>query len=1173
MRKVPRSTSPASRGRPSPGLSSSGSEKPFFRSLVQPKLTINAPGDAYEQEADRVAESVMRMSAPGPVGVGTERPPESATTPLLRKCRACAEEEQLQREPAHDDEVSPEEVRLTPTAAGMPVQRLAIDCATFSRPPEEIDAEDAAELEIAPAGAEAATEGGIQRKCERCAREDALCVQRQEEGGSENTDSSFEESLKRSRGGGDRLPDGTRDFMERRLAADFSGVRVHSDERAASLSSRINAHAFTQGQNVYFNRGQYDPGSSGGQRLLAHELAHVVQQNGDTVRRRHRQPTGSTPDIQRSFYFSPHPKGNNFGSLVHRTVLPLFVAANPDLFIEVSIPGANKKDVDKGKRGVADFYRASTTIGLRFDSEPKTLNRDRDFQAGTSAHAAGANFDHVKHSAPRAFRASPRVRRMNLAPRTIEIGDLKPGASAESVLAETQIGNYKSGINATKTSLNSYLSTRSGESDSPTGSWSPTPTTMTRLTIPSDLRYTLGSGVRGLQNRTLALFREGDSRPHLLLDMKGTLYVYGDRTEGVWAYEWIPDNVPTSVGSEKVNRVLNRLNTDVIPALTATQGTSIGPKRAPAGQYPLMRKPRRFSDEDWKKKLYNPWKKEATRTLDDKSEVKKAEVGVGILDVEKRSRLTVAAPESLKAQGKGLPKLRHWKRFGKFYGWAREKFDVLYVKVKGLVESVKKKVRNLARRVGSSSFGSWIKAVAKVVFKIFKMVGSWIVTQVMDKLLASLREGVMKNVSKLIERAMPDDAKKYLEEFCAQKEKYDAIIAQKEEDLIGMLFGDRLKMFETADEIEKKIGYVADIATLVEWGVRILACASPPAVGCLWNLAISALQWAFARLLQTCWFTKEVYGPVISKVNLVREFPSELASNLVSTFNEQLPVPAGLDPWFAPVTVNIADFEVDCNEAADGGARMTADRRAILDLATRDGRAEELNSAVELMLQRGAGPWVLLDRARVEKLKKALETTPREELTAAISDREKPVPPAMQELIGEIGTYTAREKKVMADWRVAQERKAAEAALEREIGEILKDEKAQEALARPFPSNDQLKKDLDAVDWGPVPVGSGRFVSVAGRTIVALKTETGARTGAYFKYFVRDVEGSSMNMILEVGDFFALDAIPTHDSVTFTSTDLKGNPGIAFLYFPAVAQGTFVSRSQAFFFGKYVDFD
>jgi hypothetical protein len=61
---------------------------------------------------------------------------------------------------------------------------------------------------------------------------------------------------------------------------DFSPVRVHTDARAAESARAVGARAYTVGQNIVFGAGQYAPGSGAGQRLLAHELAHTVQQNG-----------------------------------------------------------------------------------------------------------------------------------------------------------------------------------------------------------------------------------------------------------------------------------------------------------------------------------------------------------------------------------------------------------------------------------------------------------------------------------------------------------------------------------------------------------------------------------------------------------------------------------------------------------------------------------------------------------------------------------------------------------------------------------------------------------------------------------------------------------------------------------------------------------------------------
>ena len=63
------------------------------------------------------------------------------------------------------------------------------------------------------------------------------------------------------------------------LRADFHGVRVHDDNEADHLNRQLQARAFTAGEDIFFRRGHYDPGSSSGRELLAHELAHVVQQN------------------------------------------------------------------------------------------------------------------------------------------------------------------------------------------------------------------------------------------------------------------------------------------------------------------------------------------------------------------------------------------------------------------------------------------------------------------------------------------------------------------------------------------------------------------------------------------------------------------------------------------------------------------------------------------------------------------------------------------------------------------------------------------------------------------------------------------------------------------------------------------------------------------------------
>ncbi len=80
--------------------------------------------------------------------------------------------------------------------------------------------------------------------------------------------------------GGMPLERSVQDLLEDRMDADFSDVRIHTGAKAAEAADAIDAKAFTCGNSIVFNSGEYDPESTEGQFLLAHELAHVEQQNG-----------------------------------------------------------------------------------------------------------------------------------------------------------------------------------------------------------------------------------------------------------------------------------------------------------------------------------------------------------------------------------------------------------------------------------------------------------------------------------------------------------------------------------------------------------------------------------------------------------------------------------------------------------------------------------------------------------------------------------------------------------------------------------------------------------------------------------------------------------------------------------------------------------------------------
>ena len=91
-------------------------------------------------------------------------------------------------------------------------------------------------------------------------------------------DRRMEARIQAKRGDGRPLPPEARLGMENKFGEDFSRVRVHTDAEAAEMSQALDANAFTSGKDIYFSRGKFEPGHREGDRLLAHELAHVVQQ-------------------------------------------------------------------------------------------------------------------------------------------------------------------------------------------------------------------------------------------------------------------------------------------------------------------------------------------------------------------------------------------------------------------------------------------------------------------------------------------------------------------------------------------------------------------------------------------------------------------------------------------------------------------------------------------------------------------------------------------------------------------------------------------------------------------------------------------------------------------------------------------------------------------------------
>jgi hypothetical protein len=282
---------------------------------IQPKLRIGQPNDKYEQEADRVADQVMRLPEPRlrmqpigkPVwpGVVQRYPLVSQTTPLVQRQAESTEEEEeetlqpkplvsevtplVQRQAKLPEEEEKETVQAKPVSdAGMPVIQ-----------PQEVEEDEEGEI-VQPKPISHQSSSLVQRQSEVSEEEEENLqpkpltgqiphlVQQQAESPHRRSiqasnpivSSNIQSQITHLRGSGQPIPQAKRAFFEPRFKADFSGVRIHTDSRAADTARAMGARAFTSGQDIVFGASQYQPESTEGQRLLAHELTHVVQQQG-----------------------------------------------------------------------------------------------------------------------------------------------------------------------------------------------------------------------------------------------------------------------------------------------------------------------------------------------------------------------------------------------------------------------------------------------------------------------------------------------------------------------------------------------------------------------------------------------------------------------------------------------------------------------------------------------------------------------------------------------------------------------------------------------------------------------------------------------------------------------------------------------------------------------------
>ncbi len=190
------------------------------------------------------------------------------------------------------------------------------------------------------------------RTCQRCAKE-RMQRKRVDDSSLTAVPDIVDRVLSAS---GHALDPATRSFMEARFGHDFSTVRVHLDSRAAASAQAVNAHAYTVGRHVVFGGGQFSPSTTRGRELLAHELAHVVQQSYGIG------PIGETDRSEL--------EADRAASLVaHGGRAPALVAAAPPLARKPKkdLPPARLK-VDHGSGVIVIAFDGATVVRITYDA-------------------------------------------------------------------------------------------------------------------------------------------------------------------------------------------------------------------------------------------------------------------------------------------------------------------------------------------------------------------------------------------------------------------------------------------------------------------------------------------------------------------------------------------------------------------------------------------------------------------------------------------------------------------------------------------------------------------------------------------------------------------------------------------------------------------------------------
>lgn len=235
----------------------------FFSPKIQKKLKTGTPGDQFEVEADKVADKVVNNNSSSGL-LQSKSEEEVQQKPISETVSSVQGKEMKEEEPVQKKAEEKEEPiqKKEEKKEEEPVQKKTEEKEEPIQKKEEKKEEEPVQKKTEE------KEEVAQAKCAECEKE--------EKAQKKSNPSMDETQLKK--GKGNPLDKKIKTEMENSFGVDFSSIRIHTDSNAVKMCQEMKAQAFANGVDIYFNKGKYNPDSSEGKKLLAHELTHTVQQ-------------------------------------------------------------------------------------------------------------------------------------------------------------------------------------------------------------------------------------------------------------------------------------------------------------------------------------------------------------------------------------------------------------------------------------------------------------------------------------------------------------------------------------------------------------------------------------------------------------------------------------------------------------------------------------------------------------------------------------------------------------------------------------------------------------------------------------------------------------------------------------------------------------------------------